>query len=100
TVRSSVEKIRAAAERCARIVKTFLAMARQGKPQKGEVRVNRVLDDCLDMLAYSLRTAGVSVEKRLATDLPPISGNADQLHQVFLNLIVNAQQAMEGQPTP
>jgi two-component system NtrC family sensor kinase len=35
-----------------------------------------------------------------SADLPSISGNADQLHQVFLNLIVNAQQAMETQPLP
>jgi two-component system NtrC family sensor kinase len=47
-----------------------------------------------------LRTAGITVEKQLAADLPSISGNADQLHQVFLNLIVNAQQAMESQPLP
>lgn len=100
TMRSSVEKIRAAAERCARIVRTFLAMARQGKPQHGAVAINDVLEDCLDMLAYSLRTAGVGVEKDLAQNLAPVSGNADQLHQVFLNLIVNAQQALEGWPPP
>src|SRR5262245_43820180 len=52
------------------------------------------------MLGYGLRTAGITVEKKLAANLPSISGNADQLHQVFLNLIVNAQQAMESQPLP
>jgi two-component system NtrC family sensor kinase len=52
------------------------------------------------MLAYGLRTAGVTVETQLAANLPPVAGNADQLHQVFLNLIVNAQQAMEDQPLP
>ena len=100
SVRSSVEKIRAAAERCARIVRTFLAMARQGKPQHGAVDVNRLLDDCLEMLGYSLRTAGIRVERHFASDLVEISGNEDQLHQVFLNLIVNAQQALETQPAP
>src|SRR5262245_51893003 len=52
------------------------------------------------MLGYGLRTAGITVEKKLAANLPSISGNADQLHQVFLNLIVNAQQAMESQAAP
>lgn len=98
--RSIADKIRAAAERCARIVKTFLSMARQRKPEQTSVDINTVLDDCVEMLAYGLRTAGVTVEKDLAPVLPSISGNADQLHQVFLNLIVNAQQAMEGRPAP
>jgi PAS domain S-box-containing protein len=98
--RTVAEKIRAAAERCARIVKTFLAMARQRKPEQTVLSINAVLDECVDMLGYGLRTAGVTVEKQLAADLPSISGNADQLHQVFLNLIVNAQQAMETQALP
>lgn len=98
--RTIADKIRAAAERCARIVRTFLAMARQRKPEQSAVEINAVLDDCVDILGYSLRTAGVTVDKQLAPDLPSISGDADQLHQVFLNLIVNAQQAMESQPLP
>lgn len=98
--RSIADKIRSAAERCARIVKTFLSMARQRKPEQTAIEINTVLDDCVEMLAYGLRTAGVTVEKNLAPNLPSISGNADQLHQVFLNLIVNAQQAMESRPAP
>jgi two-component system NtrC family sensor kinase len=98
--RSIADKIRAAAERCARIVKTFLAMARQRKPQQSAVAINTVLGDCVEILGYSLRTAGISVEMQLAPDLSSILGDADQLHQVFLNLIVNAQQAMETQASP
>jgi PAS domain S-box-containing protein len=100
TTRTTADRIRAAAERCARIVRTFLAMARQRKLDSGAVAINPVLTDCVEMLSYGLRTAGVNVETRLAADLPPAAGNADQLHQVFLNLIVNAQQAMENQPLP
>ena len=98
--RTTADKIRAAAERCARIVRTFLAMARQHKPEQNTLAVNTVLEECLEILAYGLRTAGIDVDKRFAADLPPMSGNADQLHQVFLNLIVNAQQALESQPLP
>lgn len=98
--RTTAQKIRAAAERCTRIVRTFLAMARQHKPEQSAVAINAVLEESLEILAYSLRTAGIVVEKHLAADLPPAIGNADQLHQVFLNLIVNAQQAMEIQPPP
>lgn len=98
--RTVADKIRAAAERCARIVKTFLAMARQRKLEKDAVAINPILNDCVEMLGYGLRTVGITVEKQLAEGLPPISANADQLHQVFLNLIINAQQALETQPLP
>jgi len=98
--RSIADKIRMAAERCARIVRTFLSMARQRKPEQCPVAINTVVNDCVEMLGYGLRTAGITVETQLAPGLPEISGNADQLHQVFLNLIVNAQQAMESQPLP
>ncbi len=72
--RAVADKIRAAAERCARIVKTFLAMARQRKPEQSVLSINAVLNDCVEMLAYGLRTVGINVEKQLAVDLPSISG--------------------------
>ncbi len=81
--RNVADKIRAAAERlCARIVRTFLAMARQRKLEKDAVEINTVLDDCVEMLGYGLRTAGSRWRAQLAEGLPPISANADQLHQV------------------
>ncbi|MCQ8105270.1 ATP-binding protein [Methylomonas sp. SURF-2] len=97
---SSVSKIRAAAERCARIVKTFLAMARQHKPRRSQVQVNPVVEACLDMLGYNLRTAGIEIETRLDDTLPAIFADADQLHQVLVNLLINAQQALLDRPPP
>ena len=89
------KRIGAAAERSARIVQTFLAMARQGERQTAMVNVNEVIDSALELTDYSLRTAGVAVRVNYGTALPPVEGDKDQLHQVLVNLIVNAQQAME-----
>jgi two-component system NtrC family sensor kinase len=91
-------KIRAAAERCAKIVQTFLAIARQGKPERSPVDVNQLVRAVLDLTEYGLRTSSVDVRLDLASDLPHVMADADQLHQVLANLVVNAQQAMEGQP--
>jgi two-component system NtrC family sensor kinase len=93
-------KIRAAAERCARIVRTFLAMARQQPPQRGPVAVNDVVSAALDIAAYALRTSSIEVALDLAKDVPPILADADQLHQVLLNLIINAQQSLQDQAAP
>ena len=91
-------KIRTAAERCARIVRTFLAMARQQPPERGPVSVNDVISAALDMTAYAVRTSNIEVTVELGEDIPPILADPDQLHQVLLNLIVNAQQVLQDRP--
>src|SRR5688572_3939929 len=90
-------KVRAAAERCGKIVQTFLAMARQRPPVRQPVNVNAVVRDALRIAGYGLRTASIAVEDALADGLPQIQADPDQLHQVVINLIVNAQQALQGQ---
>ena len=89
------KRIGAAAERCARIVQTFLAMARQGERQTAMVNLNDVIASALELTDYTLRTAGIAVRVNFGSGLPPVEGDRDQLHQVLVNLIVNAQQAME-----
>jgi two-component system NtrC family sensor kinase len=89
-------RIRAAAERCGRIVQTFLAMARQRPPQRAPLCLNDVVANALELTDYALRTAGVTIERQLDPALPRIEADADQLHQVVVNLIINAQQALEG----
>jgi len=87
-------KIHAAAERCSRIVRTFLAMARKRPPTRGAVDLNAVVTSALELAAYGLRSAGVRVETDLSPDLPVVWGDEDQMHQVVTNLVVNAQQAL------
>jgi PAS domain S-box-containing protein len=91
-------KIRRSAERCAKIVQTFLAMARQRPPERALVDANAVVRAALDLTSYGLRSAGISVECALAPDLPRLHADADQLHQVLANLFVNAQQALQEVP--
>ena len=96
--REAASKIRAAAERCARIVRTFLAMARQQQPERILVAISEVVTDALDLTGYALKTSGIEVALDLAENVPPVLADADQLHQVFMNLIINAQQALQDQP--
>ena len=98
--RAAALKIRTAAERCARIVRTFLAMARQQQPERGPVAVNDVVVAALDITAYAVRTSSIEVMLDLSKDIPHILADADQLHQVLLNLIINAQQSLQDRPAP
>ncbi len=89
-------KIRRAAERCARIVQTFLAMARERPPERQPIDINHLIEAALEITSYGLRAAGVTVRCAFDPQLPCAIGDASQLHQLFANLIVNAQHAMEG----
>jgi two-component system NtrC family sensor kinase len=95
-VATVIAKIRAAAERCARVVKTFLAMARQQAPSRVPARIDELIESSLDLLTYGLNSAGIKVINDLPTDLPETMADRDQLVQVFNNLITNAKQAMVG----
>jgi CheY-like chemotaxis protein/anti-sigma regulatory factor (Ser/Thr protein kinase) len=75
-------------------------MARNKPRAPTLVQLNEVVVDALDIVAYGLRTADIEVERALAPDLPPVRGDADQLHQVLANLLVNAQQALQTVSPP
>ncbi len=92
--RDDAHRIRLAAERCGRIVRTFLNMARQKPPQRRAVQLGAVAQAAVDMLAYTLRSHGIELELAWAESLPDVQADPDQLGQVVLNLLVNAQQAL------
>jgi two-component system NtrC family sensor kinase len=93
-------KVTQAAERCARIVRSFLALARHQSTEKIETRLNQVVAEAVELLGYALRVDGVEVLLDLAGDLPALWADPHQLHQVLVNLLTNAQQAMRGGPAP
>ncbi len=88
-----IDKIAQAAERCTRIVKSFLAMARQEPAVLSPVDPNPVVRRALDA-ARTGDGLAAEVELRLDDDLPPIMADADQIAQVVLNLVCNAAQAI------
>ncbi len=88
-------KVRNAAERCSRIVQTFLAMARQKRPERQLVSAADLVRSALNLTDYALRTAGIRVTVEITPGLPELSADPDQLHQVLVNLIVNAQHALQ-----
>ena len=100
TTRQRAIKVHAGAERCARIVKTFLTMARRKPEAWTPVSLNQIIESALDVVGYGLRGADIAVDLDLASDLPAVSGDADQLNLVLMNLIVNAQHALQTRPPP
>jgi two-component system NtrC family sensor kinase len=93
--RTAAEMIYAEARRASRIVQNLLTFARQHKPERTSTSTNQVLDDTLELRGYELRVRGIQVVRDYDSALPDTMADAHQLQQVFLNLITNAEQAME-----
>jgi CheY-like chemotaxis protein len=99
-IRRRAERIHAAAERSGRIVKSFLAMARQRPERREPTDLNDLVRATVDMLGYGLRSHGVAVELALDPALAKIQADHDFIGQVIANLVVNAQHALAEQPEP
>ncbi|HEY8567269.1 MAG TPA: PAS domain S-box protein [Beijerinckiaceae bacterium] len=95
--KARAEKLRAAADRCGRIVKSFLAMVRRTPPSRKDTDVNNLVQATVEMTAYGARSAGIIVSLDLDPSLPKVSADTDQIGQVVANILINAQQALLGQ---
>src|SRR6266567_9466477 len=82
------------ARRAARIVQNLLEFSRPAAPQKKPLDLNAIIDRTLQLQEHSLRRNNVAVDFRGDASLPPVMGDANQLIQVFLNLVSNAEHAI------
>jgi PAS domain S-box-containing protein len=89
-----LEKITRQTFRASEIVSNLLNFSRTSGTEFGNVDVNRVITDTLALLEHQFRTSHISVENELEPHLPAIQGNTGRLQQVFLNLFLNAKDAM------
>ena len=87
-------KVLAQTERASGIVNNLLNFSRTSGADFAPLDLNRVLEDTLQLLEIQLHKSDVTVERRYAEQLPEAFGNASKLQQVFMNLIMNARDAM------
>jgi signal transduction histidine kinase len=90
----SLAKMEAELTRSTRLIRNLLDFARQSPPALRDVQVNDVLEQALDLAAFSAEPKGIEIEKHLSPSLPLVTADFDQLQQVSINLITNALQAM------
>jgi signal transduction histidine kinase len=89
-----VRLIDAKIEHLNKIVERILAFARTTEPQLAPVNLNELIDELGLLVRHKLANQNVKLVRELASDLPVAMGDAPQLEQVFLNLILNAAEAM------
>ena len=97
--RGDLARIVQEASRCKDIVKSLLEFARQTEPKMEPTDINRAITDGLFFLENQALFHNVKIIKNLDPFLPFVRGNASQLKQVLINIIVNAAEAMHGNGT-
>lgn len=83
-------------ERLNKVVTNFLQFARPAEPNLGAVSINDVLEHTILFLEPEAESSDIKIEKKFLPGLSPVLADPDQFHQVFLNLCMNAFQAMNG----
>ncbi|MHC2794269.1 PAS domain S-box-containing protein [Mesorhizobium jarvisii] len=90
------EKVRAAAERCGRIVKSFLSMVRLHPAAQAETDLNQVIRAALEVTAYGARSSGIIIDTDFAPGPLLAMADADHVTQVAANFLINSQHALAG----
>jgi signal transduction histidine kinase len=85
--------------RCKSIIDNLLSFSRKSDGSKGEVHLNAIIREVLQLLQHKSRYESILVRETLAESLPVMHGDAGALRQVFLNLLLNAMQAIRDEGT-
>src|SRR5438270_118954 len=94
TLKRPLELMVTQGDRMAKIVRNLLYFARQRPPERSAVDIRQVMEQTLSLRLNHLTLSGIAVERDFPDLLPAINGDAQQLEQVFLNLLLNAEQAI------
>ncbi|HLK57287.1 MAG TPA: ATP-binding protein [Chthonomonadaceae bacterium] len=97
-VMADLELIEGQTSRMTKIVKHLRTFCRAGGSEFSQVDVNQVVRDCFLLVGEQLRTHNVNVSFDLCEAAPPVLADANELEQVFLNLITNSRDALEERP--
>ena len=95
-VKGNLRLISEQVDRAARIINQMRELTRRSDNAFAALEVNGVLRECLEFLVPQMKLADVELSLSLGAELPPVWGDRIRLSQVFINLLTNARQAMDG----
>ncbi|WP_262694759.1 ATP-binding protein [Kordiimonas aquimaris] len=95
-VQSRIEKITNAADRCSKIVRSFLDMARKSPGETVAFDLLECIEQAMEITSFGLQEYKVELVAELPARLPQIVGDPDQFAQAIINLVINAQHALAG----
>ncbi len=92
----NLEKVVKETSRCKDIVKGLLEFARPKEPEKSLADINEIVEKSLSIMERQALFQNITIKKLYASDLPKIVADSAQLQQVFVNIVLNAAEAMDG----
>lgn len=98
--RKDIETIHQQSRRCRSIIQNLLQFSRRKEVKTEPVDLVPLIESTLELVNYDISTSGIQIIKEIPPQLPAVLVDASQLQQVFINLITNARQAVEKQPSP
>ena len=93
-IRHDIERIEKASLHAREVIRKLMTFAHQTPPKKGKMDINRLITEGLSFIESRCAKEGIELERFLSPNVPEITGDHSQLHQVLVNLVVNAIQAM------
>lgn len=97
--RGNLEEVVRQSARCRDIVRGLLDFSRQSKAEKELVDVNKIIEETLSLIAKQAQFFNVNIIRNCDPDLPWVMADQSQLQQVFMNILMNAVQAMDERGT-
>ncbi len=94
-VQNDIAVIQKHTQNCRQIVEALLNFARVSKPEKLETDIHRCIDDVLAVLEIQLQEKDVTITRRYGRDIPGVTVDTQQMRQVFMNILMNAKQAIK-----
>lgn len=98
-MRDNLERIERDAKRCQNIVQGLLDFARQCEPEIETLELNDILEKTINLFEKQPLFHNIEIVKQYQADLPMVSADPAQIQQVFVNIIMNAAEAMDGKGT-
>ena len=86
-------------DQCKKVVKALLNFARAAEPRRFETLITDCIEDVLSVLQLQIEKDAITIQRRYEPDLPRIGIDPHQMRQVFMNLLINAHQAIDKQGT-
>jgi signal transduction histidine kinase len=81
--------------RCKTIIQDLLEFSREKEPEKTSANINQIINKTLSMLENEFRLRHIHVDRDLSGDIPDVLVDVNQMHQVFVNLLLNAAEASQ-----
>ncbi|CUS80567.1 PAS domain S-box-containing protein [Candidatus Kryptonium thompsonii] len=92
--KEELETIISQAERIANLIKQLLEFARPKKPNYTKINVNHEISHVVELLKHQFEKSNIKLNLKFSENIPDIYADCSQIHQVFLNIIMNAIQAI------